>query len=223
MLEAIKINNRRVVCVGDAHIGHCKPFIYESRGFSSIEEHDVFIWKNLEEIAAKEPTILINLGDNCLVKNQEENFERLSLIPFKEHYLIPGNHYAGMRQCYKRALKELNLPEEYKEIYPLKFNRITFIGEILRTSINNQPVVFSHVPMFGYDLQDKGGWHVHAHCHGNNPYSNFFDSILGKSFDCGVDNALKYTNHQRPFFFWEEICEIMKNKTIKIHDHHGES
>jgi len=221
MLEPIKLNNKKVVLLGDKHEGHNKKFLWEARGFNNIEEHDKFINDALWTQAQKEPTILINLGDNCLGKDQEENFERLSLIPFEEHYSIPGNHCAGMRQCYKRAIKGLNLPKESKEVYPLKFNHITFVGEILRTYINKQPVVFSHMAQYVWDLYGEGAWQLCAHSHGQLSEANFSDSILGKSFDCGVDNALKYTNRARPFFCWEEIRDIMKNKTVKIHDHHG--
>ena len=45
----------------DFHMGHNKPFIYEKRGFSSIEEHDASILSEVSKLTAKDT--LYYLGD----------------------------------------------------------------------------------------------------------------------------------------------------------------
>lgn len=55
----------------DLHIGHDKDFIYEARGFSSIEEHDKEILKRWNEVVWPEDTVYI-LGDLCMGGNEKE-------------------------------------------------------------------------------------------------------------------------------------------------------
>lgn len=75
----------------DWHIGHNKPFIYEARGFSSIEEHDTAILKNCNSLVKPDDTLWI-LGDLALGMNEKEwNRIYKSLYCQDVHFII-GNH-----------------------------------------------------------------------------------------------------------------------------------
>ena len=75
----------------DWHIGHNKPFLYEPRGFSSIEEHDTAILLRCNELVGPEDELWI-LGDLALGQNEKEwNRVYKSLYCNHVHY-VQGNH-----------------------------------------------------------------------------------------------------------------------------------
>ena len=103
----------------DLHIGHDKDFIYKSRGFSSIEEHDIGILKRWNSVITNEDNVYI-LGDLCLGNEKEWNKIFYNLNG-KEKTFIVGNHdtnnkidkyvfdynmiYAGLATLYKYSKK----------------------------------------------------------------------------------------------------------------------
>lgn len=75
----------------DWHIGHQKNFLYEPRGFSSIEEHDAQILKNCNEIVKPEDELWL-LGDLVMGEDKKEwDSVFLNLNCQNIHYL-QGNH-----------------------------------------------------------------------------------------------------------------------------------
>ena len=79
----------------DLHLSHNKPFLYEPRGFSSIEEHDEAIIDNINEVVAPEDTLYL-LGDLMLGDN-EEGARKLRQIQCKDIRVIRGNHCTDTR------------------------------------------------------------------------------------------------------------------------------
>lgn len=78
-----------IFVTSDLHFGHNKPFLYEPRGFSSIEEHDKEVIKRWNSIITPEDNVYI-LGDLMLGDN-EYGMECLrELTGFK--HIITGNH-----------------------------------------------------------------------------------------------------------------------------------
>jgi len=79
----------------DLHLGHGKEFLYKSRGFDSIEEHDRTLVKNWNETVSADDTVYI-LGDIMLKHTLEDTeFEYgLSLLRRLNGKLIiiRGNH-----------------------------------------------------------------------------------------------------------------------------------
>lgn len=73
----------------DWHLGHDKDFIYKSRGFNSIQEHDEVIIENIRK-CVKDDDILYNLGDVCF-SDYRNNFELIKGLLFEKR-LIVGNH-----------------------------------------------------------------------------------------------------------------------------------
>lgn len=73
----------------DTHFCHNQGFLYEPRGFSSIEEHDEAIIENWNKVV-KPSDIVYHLGDTMLNDNEKgvECFKRLN----GQIFLIWGNH-----------------------------------------------------------------------------------------------------------------------------------
>ncbi|MCM1048541.1 MAG: metallophosphoesterase family protein [Clostridiales bacterium] len=79
----------------DLHIGHNKPFLYEPRGFKSIEEHDRALVKNWNELINADDTVYV-LGDVMLKHGLEDTDFSYGLSVLQELngrlIIIRGNH-----------------------------------------------------------------------------------------------------------------------------------
>ena len=78
-----------IYLTSDLHLSHSKSFIYEPRGFTSIEEHDKTIIKNFNSIVKPEDELYI-LGDLMLCDN-ERGLECLRHLNGNKHF-VRGNH-----------------------------------------------------------------------------------------------------------------------------------
>ena len=88
----------RVWVTSDLHLGHDKPFIWEARGFDSVQQMNQTIIKNLQEIITKSTDELYICGDVTL---GEIDRELLWQIPGRVHVIL-GNHDTDVRaQIYK--------------------------------------------------------------------------------------------------------------------------
>lgn len=81
--------NTHIWLMSDLHLRHSQPFIYEARGFSSIEEHDKTIIQNIKE-CVKEGDEFYILGDLTLGPLEEAE-DKLRQIPGHIHIIL-GNH-----------------------------------------------------------------------------------------------------------------------------------
>ena len=89
-----------IFITSDLHFGHNRDFLYEPRGFSSIEEHDAAIIKNINETVAKDDTLFI-LGD-LMMNDNEHGIEMLKQINCEDVRVIIGNHDTPARiELYK--------------------------------------------------------------------------------------------------------------------------
>lgn len=73
----------------DWHLGHNREFIYKSRGFNNIQEHDAAVIENVRKYV-KDDDVLYNLGDFCF-SDYRPSFELVKGLLFKK-ILIIGNH-----------------------------------------------------------------------------------------------------------------------------------
>lgn len=80
--------------VSDLHLGHNQPFLYEPRGFASVEEHDAAIVENWNSVVGPHDTVYI-LGDLMLNNNKTglANLKKLN----GHIYYIRGNHDTDVR------------------------------------------------------------------------------------------------------------------------------
>lgn len=83
-----------IYLTSDLHLGHHQPFLYEPRGFKTIEEHDQQIVKNWNEVI-KENDEVYCLGDIML--NDNKNGINLWNQLNGQKRIILGNHDTDSR------------------------------------------------------------------------------------------------------------------------------
>lgn len=97
----------KIFVCSDIHFCHNRGFLFEPRGFNSIEDHDNEIIKRWNEIIAENDTVYI-LGDIMLNDNEKgiEYFNKLN--GFK--HIILGNHDTDTRKkLYEEAHNVLSV------------------------------------------------------------------------------------------------------------------
>lgn len=93
--------DKKIWFTSDTHFCHNKPFLYEPRGFKSIEEHDETIVRNWNSIVKPEDEVY-HLGDVMLIDN-EKGIKYLKSLNGRIH-LILGNHCTDTRiELYKQC------------------------------------------------------------------------------------------------------------------------
>lgn len=101
----------RVWVTSDLHLGHDKPFIWQARGFNSVQEMNQIIIKNLQEVITEPTDELYICGDVTL---GEIDRELLQQIPGHIHIIL-GNHDTDTReQVYKDLGWSVSLGERIK-------------------------------------------------------------------------------------------------------------
>lgn len=86
----------KIYLTSDLHFCHNKPFIYEPRGFKSVEEMNEAIIYNFNKTMDWGDTLYI-LGD-CFLNNNEEGIKLMKRLP-GEKYIIFGNHDSDTRKA----------------------------------------------------------------------------------------------------------------------------
>jgi calcineurin-like phosphoesterase family protein len=212
--DIIKFNHNKeskIYFTSDSHFGHKQPFIYEKRGYSSVDEHDDFIVYTIND-HVRENDILIHLGDFCLNSNREHFDNIIDNINCNNIYYIWGNHNAIIKDVYKECLLQYNIPPK-TNMYPVTYNnKLTFLGPYKEISINGRLIVICHYPIEIWNQQQRDVWHLCGHSHHGNPttlpHNNF-----GKCLDVGWDG------YSRPLSF-DEVKSVMDKKTYYKRDSH---
>jgi calcineurin-like phosphoesterase family protein len=78
----------------DLHLGHRKPFLYEPRGFSSIEEHDQKIVDNWNAVVRPDDDVYV-LGD-VMLQDNINGIKRWNELNGNK-FLVIGNHDSAVR------------------------------------------------------------------------------------------------------------------------------
>ena len=78
----------------DLHFGHRKPFLYEPRGFGSIEEHDQKIVDNWNAVVRPEDEVFV-LGD-VMLQDNINGIKRWNELNGNK-FLVIGNHDSAVR------------------------------------------------------------------------------------------------------------------------------
>ena len=85
----------KIWITSDLHIGHNKEFLYESRGFQTVEEHDKTLVSNWNGLVDKEDIVYV-LGDIMLKHSLEDDDFSYGLEILKQlkgnMVIIRGNH-----------------------------------------------------------------------------------------------------------------------------------
>lgn len=176
----------------DLHFGHNKDFMYELRGFHSIEEHDEIIIKNWNEIVKPEDKVYI-LGD-LMLNDTDTGIEKVNQLNGRK-VIILGNHDTPIR--IERYREELNDIIDIMYAYQFKYNK--------------HYLYLSHYPTITANYDDDKPWAKHlinlfGHTHqkekfyNNNPYM----------YNVGLD-----ANDNKPVSI-DEILERIKEKKMEM-------
>lgn len=87
--------------MSDLHLGHSKDFIWEKRGFSSVQEHNETLLKNIKECVDANDEFYI-LGD-LILGPLEDTASLLAQIPGHVHIIL-GNHDTDRRVEFYESL-----------------------------------------------------------------------------------------------------------------------
>ena len=138
----------------DWHIGHNKTFLYEPRGFQSIEEHDEAIIRNCNEIVKSSDELWI-LGDIALGIKEEWDKWIPQLKCKKIHFII-GNH------------DTLHKIQSY-ESYGLKnegYANIIKYSKSLSFYLSHYPTLTGN-----FDFNDHPVWNLSGHTHSKGKFT----------------------------------------------------
>jgi len=203
----------------DFHLSHKQPFIWQARGFNSIEEHANFIIDETNKVVG-EDDILFYLGDFSLNSTPDETRAYFRRFKTKHIYYIWGNHESNTWAIYQDAIREKfkGLPFVPPEVYHFTWENVTFFGKSLMVNINGQIVILSHFAHYIWDTMQHGAWNICGHSHGNCA-ELVPEAAFGKVLDVGVDVAVKL--NASPVVSFEEVEEILYKKAIQVRDHHN--
>lgn len=130
--------------ISDLHMGHKNAISFDSRPFTTIEEHDAAIIQNWNNRVTEEDTVYI-LGDISWHKNAR-TINIFKQLKGKKH-LIVGNHDG-------RLIKNAELRSLFETISDYK--------EIL---VNDENIVLCHYPIICYKNHYYGWYHFYGHVH----------------------------------------------------------
>jgi calcineurin-like phosphoesterase family protein len=139
----------------DLHFSHDQPFIWGSRGFNSIEEHDEAIIENWNKVV-KEDDIVYCLGD-LMLKDNERGMEKILRLNGKI-YVAYGNH---------DTLARIEIYNELPNIYEVQMG--------YRFSTGKKQFILSHYPQLVANYKDiKPIFSLHGHTHSQDKWSDVF-------------------------------------------------
>ena len=172
--------------VSDLHFCHDRPFLYEPRGFSSIEEMNEQIIKNINEVVDGEDDLYI-LGD-CFLNDNEKGMECMKRLSGRKH-IIWGNHCTDARK--ELMIKEGFICHGYADI--IKINGYHFY-------LSHYPTITSN-----YDIDKPLKCRVINLCAHSHTKDKFQDMDKGLIFHVELD-----TNSCYPWLIDDIITEIQQ-------------
>lgn len=196
---------------GCTHIFHNREFIWQKRGYKSIEDHAKAVQEKINSLVQPHH-ILFHLGDGFLNSTPQKAKEWLVGLNVHRIYYVTGNHESATGQLYRAAKQDKGIAEGY-EVYPLDYLNLTFVGPQVLVAVKNRFMTLTHFPMAVWDSSHHGAWNIHSHNHGSYPES-LPEHREFKRLDVGWDVF------HRPVSLLE-IDEIMARKAVKIVDHHN--
>jgi calcineurin-like phosphoesterase family protein len=211
MLEVYKFNTQEqgVFFSTDWHLGHKQPFVWQKRGFLSVEEHDLGVIDSVNK-TVKENDILFYLGDATLNTQEEKFLEYFSKINCKRIYMLWGNHNNPSQKIYRKEVSKVL--GDYREIYPFFFKNIIFVGNHWEIVVDNKYIVLNHFPLLSWNSMTHGSYMLCGHEHGGlgniNP-DNTDGLILDVAFD----------TFKKPLSF-KEVSAVMEQKKVRNLGHH---
>ena len=180
--------------IADTHFWHTNIIQYENRTnflgrFRDVKEMNEFIIKEWNKYVDLEDTVF-HLGDFSWGSNTQWQKIRSQLNG--NIHLIRGNHDYNKSNSFLTDI--FDTVSDYKEIY-LEFND------------EKIPVVLSHYPLYSWNKQHYGAWHLFGHVH------RLFSSIPGlkNNLNVGYDSSGIVSGNQIAVHFYKEFIENAEN------------
>lgn len=177
----------KIFVTSDTHFGHNKEFLYEPRGFNSIQEHDEKIIENWNRIIDIYDDVY-HLGDVMLGDN-EHGLECLKRLKGRVHIIL-GNHDTDSRVKLYRS--SWNVVEVDKAI-TLKWKgfrfHLTHYPTITSNHDDDKPVEKKIINLCGHTHTQHSfkDWDIapiyHAELDAHSCYPVSLDEIINDIFD----------------------------------------
>ena len=182
----------------DLHFCHNKSFLYEPRGFNSIEEHDKTIIDNWNSIVTNDDEVYL-LGD-IMLNDNEKGLEYLQSLNGKIH-IICGNHDSESRI----------------ELYRACSNIVEIVYATM-IKIGKQNYYLSHYPTLTANYDDKP-YHSHiislsGHTHKNDKF-HFEDNPFCYNVALDAHNNYPISIEQISEDIHNKVNELYKEKIRK--------
>ena len=179
-----------IYLTSDLHLCHNKNFLFQPRGFSSIEEHDKAIIDNINKIVKQQDTLYI-LGDLLLGDNMEGE-KKLHQIQCEDVRIIRGNHCTDVRvHLYEHSLG------------------YQVLGCATLIKYKKKNFMLSHYPMLTQNMDDgkkpwQKTWNLCGHSHTKNKFDPITHSIHVE-LDAWDNKPVEI----------EEILELIRNEGVR--------
>jgi|694.fasta_scaffold95405_3 calcineurin-like phosphoesterase family protein len=183
--------------------------IWKMRGYNSPQESvdDVVSKINAR---VKEDDFLWVIGDSFLSATDNQVLNWWNNIMCQNVMVLFGNHESQMYRIYKNAVMDQYGKSDI-EVYPLRLNNLTFMGNHQEIQVGKIRIVLNHFPLRTHNQCSRGSWHLHGHSHNNDKTRNP-NFQMGKYLDCSWD-------WKKDIWSFEEIRDIMSTKEIYVTDH----
>lgn len=185
----------KIFLTSDSHFGHDRGFVYESRGFNSIEEHDTALIERWNSAVSPED-IVFHLGDVMLGDN-EHGMECLRKLNGTIH-IIPGNHDSATRIQLYKTLPNVTVQEPTE--YGLQPTGGYFKHRKYLFMLTHHPSQTSNLEKSCYLREHILNIHGHTHS------KKIFERDIPYAFNCAMDA------HNCTPVLLDDAIEMMKEK-----------
>lgn len=150
----------------DLHFNHNKEFVYEPRGFQSIEEMNETIIDNFNRRINLNDKLYL-LGDIMLGQDIESGLNLLKRINCDDIKIIRGNHDTDNRIAAYKTL-----------------SNVTYLGWSDVIKLGKRHYYLSHFPTFVNNFNEAGYYNLYGHTH---QQTNFYQE-MPMNYHVGVDS-----------------------------------
>ena len=179
-----------IYLTSDFHFGHNRDFLYQPRGFASIEEHDEVVIERFNSVVREEDEAII-LGD-LMLNDNEHGMECLRRLHGRLH-ILRGNHDSANRMALYRSLPAV---VQIEDIINLKYKGYHFYCSHYPTLTSNNDL---NKPMKARVLNLCG--HSHAQdkwLHWNPWYCYHVELDAHSCFPVSIDTIIEDMRNNLP-------------------------
>ena len=237
MVKVNTLDYSNIYFCSDIHWSHDKSFLYEPRGCKSQDEHARMVIRKINEQSISDRDLIIHMGDFALTCQYDDMIDIIQSINAGNIMFIIGNHDPRIEKMFYRRDNDKELNGRAIKLSPSEialFESKTLINlykmadieikeypndDISKKAIRTR-MTLNHFPMEIWDKMNRGAYHLMGHSHGSFTRTGLHYNSAGKRFDCGVENALAYSNGENVMFTLKDVHKIMRDKSIIKVDHH---